>query len=181
MSTMIKNTAKFLAMVLVTIAVLFLLNRLPGWFEKGILRPYPSLEAVRARLEIADIFVPSYFPEGLSWPPTEILAQNKPFKAVIMKFSASGQSGTSLLITQFDASHELDPGREMRISSVRERLDYSLKGRSAALEVGQCGDGKPCSRISWTQGAMRLDIRMKSMPQELLRIAESMAAGPNSI
>jgi len=62
----------------------------------------------------------------------------------------------------------------MEISRVRERATYPLKGRSAILEVGFCGNGEPCSRISWREKNVRITVLARLTPFELLKVAESM-------
>lgn len=163
----------------VTIAALVAVLKIADWLPHAIqddgMRRYGTLEEARSKLKIRDIYVPSYFPQGfITWPPSEILAQNRPFTAVIMEFRQVGKGDTALIITQ-SASAAFVPGGKLEFSQIRETTAHKLKGKEALLEVGACRRGEPCSRISWNEGRYRMSIFSKYPPIELIRIAESMA------
>ncbi len=134
---------------------------------------YNSVEEVTAKLNLRDLRVPSYFPQSISWPPTEILAQAKPYHAVIMIFNAAGTRDVALVISQA-GSDAFTPPSLIPIAQTTRTVAYAIKGRAALLEVGVCRDKTPCSRISWTEGGSRIVLAMKAPPFELVNIAESM-------
>jgi hypothetical protein len=173
MRKIIRSLLSFGAAVGLLVVVLQLLNGMPLLVQKDLLRTYGDLDEVRSALRIAPILVPSYFPQDLSWPPEAILAQGRPFPAVIMEFGRAGVRETALVIVQADAGRAVGGGR-IRIGHVRESAGYSLKGRDAVFDVGACRDGGPCSRISWREGRYRIDVTARSAPFELIEIAESM-------
>ncbi len=149
------------------------MNWVPTVIEEGTMQRYQDIEAVKARLQIKNIYVPSFFPQTLEWPPAEVLAQEKPFEAVVMGFRRVGEEDIALVIIQAEgASLTYDTG--IGFDEINERVPYDLKGRRALLEAGYCRDGSPCSRLSWEEGDIRLKISIKSQPPELIRIAESM-------
>jgi hypothetical protein len=156
--------------------LLFLLrffNWLPLMVQTGSMRGYRDLEEARGALQIRTILVPSYFPQHLQWPPSRILAQKKPFPAVVMEFEKMGSKVTTLLISQ-STSEGFLPEEKIRFVQVNETVAYSLKGREATLRVGVCHRNETCSGISWKEGEYRIRVLALSTPFELIKIAESM-------
>src|SRR3990172_13056941 len=70
------------ALFIVTLAGLALALKLLGWLplalEKDSPRSYRSIEEVRAELRPSTIYLPSYFPQYLKWPPSEVYAGRSP-------------------------------------------------------------------------------------------------------
>jgi hypothetical protein len=163
----------FAALVAALVAGLKLFNWLPLAVQKDAMRKYASIEEVRSALGIKDLYVPSYFPQSLTWPPSDIMAQGRPFTAVLMEFNRVGGEDIALIISQA-ASRSFDPTLKIKLSQVREKVAYDLKGREAVLEVGVCEGGGPCSRVSWEEGRYTIRVVMKSPPFELLKMAQSM-------
>jgi len=163
----------FAMAIVVLIGVLKVTNWLPTVFQEGIIRKYDSIEEVKLRLRLRDIYIPSYFPQKFRWPPSRILAQSKPFIAVVMEFRNMETGETALVITQSE-NREFAPDKSIVISQIKEKVNYSLNGKPSALEVGVCKNDIPCSMISWEEGNTWIRVEMKSTPFELIRIAESM-------
>ena len=161
----------------VTVAILVALLKVTGWLptalQEGLMRRYDSVEEVKAKLHVKDVYVPSYFPQSYRWPPSRILAQSRPFVAIVMEFRNVRTGETALVISQ-SAHKDFVPDKRISLIKVRERVDYPLRGRSSLLEVGTCKNDSPCSRISWREGIYRIAIEMESAPFELLKIADSM-------
>ena len=173
---MTKNLRNFLIFVLtiaLLVVVLKVINWVPTAVEEGLMRKYNSIEDVRSKLKIRDILVPSYFPQSFSWPPSVILAQTKPFHAIVMEFKHI-ESGDTAIITSQTASQDFIMDNKIRITQVREKLPYSLKDRKAVLVVGTCIKDEKCAQISWDEGKYKMNIIMKSTPFDLIKIAESM-------
>ena len=163
--------------LLMTVAILVLtlkfLNYLPMAIQSDTIRRYQSIDEVRSRLNIRDIYIPSYFPQGLVWPPSEILAQGTPFAAVIMAFNSAEKEDIVLIISQ-SASANFKPDEKIRMQRIKDRVDYPLRGRAMMLEAGVCINGGPCSRVSWAEEGYTITVTAKSEPPELVKIAESM-------
>jgi hypothetical protein len=164
----------FLITVAVFVGILKVMNWLPMMMDQNTVREYPSVEAVSSSLGISDIYVPSYFPEQLGWPPAEILAQKKPFEAVVMEFMQSGGDETALVIIQAERP-EFAQNAKLRLLDINENIPYTIGSKTALLEAGTCRDGSPCSRMSWEEDGRHISLTMKSKPIELIRIAESMS------
>lgn len=163
----------FAAAVLILVAVLKVTNWLPTVLQEGGMRKYSSIEEVKSKLRIRDIYVPSYFPQRLAWPPSRILAQSRPSIAVVMEFR-HGDTGEIALVISQSGRKDFAHDRQMSLVQVREIVSYPLKDRTASLEVGTCRNDVPCSRITWNEGGYWITVVMKSPPFELLKIAESM-------
>lgn len=165
----------FTSTIAAVIITLLILNWLPLALQKETVRRYATFEEARAKLNLREARVPSYFPESIRWPPREVLAQTRPFPAILMVFNKVGSREPHLIISQ--TASEAFPGNGyLSLHTIKERVQYQLKGKKALLKVGTCGDQEPCSSIAWTEGAFRIFLTMKEPPFELIRIAESMAS-----
>ncbi len=173
----VKIRAKGFFYLIITVAaviiVLKTLNWLPTLLQQDTIRRYGSIEEVRAKTKIRDVFVPAYFPQSIMWPPSEILAQSRPYPAVLMVFNAANKREVVLVISQA-ASDAFSKNALIQFDRITRTVPYDLKGRKALLEVGDCKNDEPCSRISWIEDEFTITLTMKSRPFELLRIAESM-------
>jgi hypothetical protein len=163
----------FAVTLAVVVGLLKVLNWVPGALEPGLMARYPSIEAAASRLGIRQINVPAYFPESLRWPPAGILAQSKPYQAVVMEFARAGDGQIVLVISQA-ASPNFEPDVAIRFDTISETIPLDLGGRKARLEAGACGDRSACSRIQWDEGKVRIVLTMKAPAVELVRIAQSM-------
>lgn len=152
------------------------LNWLPLIAQNDLMRRYGDFEEMQTSLGIRQVFVPSYFPEDFRWPPTGIIAQGKPYPAVIMEFGRSGEgkAGEVGMMIYQAAKGGFSPGGPLELSRVRERATFSLRGRTAILEAGSDENGEPCSRISWREKEVRITVLARLAPVELMKVAESM-------
>lgn len=169
------GTLAFAAGLALLILALKAFNGLPLIAQQDLMRRYGDFEEMRTTLGIGQVFVPSYFPEDFRWPPTGILAQGKPYPAVIMEFERSGgKAGEVGMMIYQAARDDFAPGGPLGITRIRERATYPLRGRSAILEVGSGEKGDPCSRISWREKDVRITVLARLTPFELMKVAESM-------
>lgn len=174
MRTGLRSVFYFLLTIAAVVLTLVVLNRLPLVLQRDTLRPYASLDEARSRLNIRELKVPTYFPQSITWPPARILAQSKPYPALLMVFHRGPDRDPALVISQA-ASDSFTGDSYITFVRITEKAQYQLKGRRSLLEVGTCSDDEqPCSRIAWTEGNMRTIVQMKSSPFETIRIAESM-------
>lgn len=168
-----RRLGSFAIGIAILVGATMAVNWVPVVVQGDLLREYGSVDALSASLPALPVYAPSYFPQDLRWPPSRILAQGRPYPAVLMEFERRRSGGTALVISQ-SAGGEFRPDGKVRIVKLKEKTSYSLKGRSARLEVGACEDGATCSRIAWTEGTYRIDVTGRSVPLELIRVAESM-------
>lgn len=163
----------FTAAVAVLVAAIKILNWVPSVAQPDLLKKYRDIEEVKTGLNLRGIIIPSYFPQNLKWPPSSILAQGKPFPAVVMEFEQDFSKETVLVISQ-SVSENFQADGKISVVQLKERVNYPLKGRDAVLEVGFGKKGEMCSRVSWKEGKYWIHVMSKSPPFELLKVAESM-------
>ena len=119
--------------VLVLAGALKVINWLPSAVQEGFVREYKGIEDVREKLKIRDICIPSYFPQSVKWPPSAIWAQTRPFTAVVMEFRNVENGDIVLTISQVSAGARFIPDNKIKIEQLREKVDYSLKGRKSSV------------------------------------------------
>ncbi len=168
-----KKILLFSMVIAALTALLGFFNWLPLHIEEGIARRYSSIEEVKTKLKLKEVFVPSFFPQQYVWPPYEIIAQTKPFTSVIMKFRRINGKQDALVICQFTAAASV-PDCSPRMIQISESTAFKMKGRMAVLEVGACGHNEACSRMSWLEGRYRITVAVDAPPFDLVKISESM-------
>ncbi|MDH4163747.1 MAG: hypothetical protein OEW15_13840 [Nitrospirota bacterium] len=173
MRNQLKGIVVFLIMAAILLGALRLLSWIPEAFDTGSFRRFETPEEARSHTKIGQIYLPAFYPQSVTWPPTLIGAQTHPYPAVITEFSGKGREGVYLTITQTALSRRPLAARIL-MASVREKVTYPFKGRKALLEVGVCEDDKQCSKFSWDEGPFAMALIIRSAPTELVRMAESM-------
>ena len=176
--TRIGRTARGLLWILVlaamAVGLLAAVNWLPSLMQLDFARQYDSIEEAKRAGGLDTVLVPAYFPEGISWPPSLILAQKKPYQAVVMEFREAEATETVLIVVQSSLQGNDAQLQRIRLSEVKEETEYRLKEKRALLQIGTCDNGMPCSRMTWQDGALRCTVLLMSSPFELIKIAESM-------
>ncbi len=173
MKRSIYSFLSFTLAVGILVAVLKVINWIPLTMQKDTLRRYTSIDEVRTTLNIRQIYIPAYFPQNIVWPPSGILAQGRPFPAVVMEFK-NRDSGAVVLVLSQSRGGPSPAGSAAEVAAVRETVPFSMKGRRAVLVVGECAKGEACSRITWSEDGYEINALMKAAPSQLTRIAESM-------
>jgi hypothetical protein len=173
MNKIFSGPISFVLMIAVIIIVLKVMNWIPLSLQQETIRRYGTVEEANAALHTKDIFVPSYFPQQISWPPALILAQGKPYFASVMEFTRANTGDIALVITQSEGG-TLSVEKPIEILVVKEKVRYVMKGREAVLTVGSCRNDEPCSGITWQEGKYTMNVLMKSTPFELTKIVDSM-------
>ena len=165
----------FIVAVTILVVTLKVLNWAPDILQEGLPRTYDTIDAVKSRLKIRTIYIPSYYPQGLHWPPARITAQSKPYMMILMEFTGEEDNNVSLVISQTALPHAA-PKASIELIQDNERVRFPFKGRDALLEVGLCANNVQCSRISWNESPYRIEVVMLSPPTEIVKIAESMVS-----
>ena len=163
----------FALMIGLLVIALKIVNWIPLTMQKETVRRYGSIEEVQRALNMKDIYVPSYFPQQIIWPPSAILAQGKPFRAIVMEFTRADKRNIALIISQSEGT-ALNVENPIEIVAVTEKVRYTIKGRDAVLTVGSCKNDEPCSGITWSESKYTMTVLMKSAPFELTKIVDSM-------
>jgi hypothetical protein len=163
----------FILAVAALIGSLKVLNWTPSLLQEGLSRTYVSIDEVKSKLHIRNIYIPSYYPQGLQWPPARITAQSKPYTMLLMEFTRKEDNNVSLAISQTLLPHP-PPKETIEIIHTNESVNFPLKGRDALLEVGLCRNNEQCSRISWNDPPYQITVVMLAPPSEIMKISESM-------
>jgi hypothetical protein len=156
------------------VALLAALNWLPSLTQKDFAMRYNSIDEAKRSTGIATVLKPAYFPEGISWPPSFIVAQKKPYQALVMEFRGTASGKTSLIIIQSSSPDAEEQFQRIRISEIKEETEYRLKGRPAVLRIGTCDNGSACSTLAWLEGDIHHSVLFVSSPFELIKVSESM-------
>jgi len=166
------SLAIFLVFTGVLIVALRVLGWLPDFLQPGVVRRFTSIAEAQSTLGIPKIYVPTYFPKTLQWPPSLVLAQTKPFTAVVMGFHRVDSRVVALVITQ-TASLRLQQRPEIRLKAVQRTASVDLKGRAAVIESGLCDGDEACSSIVFAEDDSWIKIQMRAPAEELLVLAAS--------
>ncbi len=156
------------------IALILIFNWLPSQIQQNTAQQYNTIEAAKKAAGVNNILVPVYIPEYISWPPSLILAQKKPFHAVVMDFKNIRTNYTHLFIIQSSSQESEARFQKLAFTEVLEETEYILKGKNALLIVGECNRRVECSKIIWQDGGIYCSVFLMSSSFDLIKIAESM-------
>lgn len=162
----------FFITILVTVLVLKLVNWVPSTFFKEDIRKFRSLDEVKDKIKVAKIYTPSYFPEHIQWPPSEIFAQRKPFVLITMHFPHRDSRMTALSIYQADKNAGYEP--PLDILYRRDERPVSINNRKGTLVLAVCRGNERCNSLSWEEGGMRIILVSDDIPDQLMKMASSM-------
>ncbi len=161
-----------------TAAVLRAVDGLPAYLggaRRGEER-FDSVEAVERRLG-ERLWLPSYFPDSLRWPPAGIRVHAGPPPSVVLTFTDRGGEPLLLLVQSLRGfgtpPPELFPG-----GGVLQTVTVPLHGAPAALSRVVDGDGRVWHELGWSTGDRRVVLRFRGPVAELLRIGESVRGRP---
>ena len=160
-------------MIAVTVMLLDLLNWVPDAVQKDGVRKYKTIEDAKAALKLGKLFLPSYFPQYLIWPPSEVYGRRKPSKMVLMHFINYDRKDVVLSIMQAEASDPHPLRSRIEPVKIRRRDAVLIKGRRGELSLALCSGGEPCNSVTWEEEGYTFTIIAKDSVQELLKIAES--------
>ena len=146
MNKTFSGSLSFALLIAIIIVALKVMNWVPLSLQQETIRRYGTIEEVRAALNPKDLSVPSYFPQQITWPPSLILAQGKPFFASVMEFTRADKRDVALVISQSEGQ-ALNVEHPIEIIVVKEKVQYVMQGREAVLTVGTCRDDEPCSAL----------------------------------
>lgn len=158
--------------VLIAVLVLKLFNWIPQSFLKEDIRKYKTIEEAVKQLKLSKVYVPTYFPEHIKWPPAEIFAQKKPFVLVMMHFAHTDTRSFALSVYQADSKAGYEP--QMDILYLKQEHPLFIKGKEANLRLAVCRGNEKCNSLSWTDQNFRITLVSDDTPEQMQRMAESM-------
>jgi len=152
---------------------LYLLKKLPSFIQESEEKLYSNIEQAEYALGLR-IFLPSYFPEYLIWPPSEIKVERKPSILISLVFLSRSPSSPSLVIHQIISNKskkmELDFMKTKRPS---QESQVSVGGAKGTLIVGMGVDGKRWAHLGWKAGDRTIVLTANCSVEDLLKIARS--------
>ena len=151
---------------------LWILNAVPLLLEQEGFRSLKNIGETQAYLGTR-LPLPRYFPPGLVWPPSAILAQRKPFPAYVVKFQKRGERKVSLVLSVAPPRRPLS-GFHIEPAMGLRRMRVNFADQSAELVIGRLRSGERCCLLSWVQAAKRWTLSGLLPPSEILKMAESM-------
>jgi hypothetical protein len=172
----VKMLCLFVLMLSATILVLLLLNWIPLAVRNDGIRKYASVEEVQKKLHLRKVYLPSYFPDYLQWPPFEIYAQSKPFTLLLMHVKEREKNRIVLAMRQVDARVSSPMRLRIEPTQINKQEQVTLKGHPAVLSWASCDDGTVCNTLAWQEDGYTLTLVARESVAELIRIAESMLA-----
>ncbi|MFO0752126.1 MAG: hypothetical protein U0411_02210 [Thermodesulfovibrionales bacterium] len=164
----------FFILLAVLVGALKLINWLPLAIEKGTLRKYAGIEELRAHFPHEKIYLPSYFPRNLAWPPAKIVAQRKPSTAITMYFSEQDTGKVGMTIQQLGTGAGRPPSSALRVVKPLRESQVLIRDRAGTLVAALCEEEAPCHQLSWREGNFTLILTATVPQRELIRMAASM-------
>ena len=156
-----------------TAAVLRAVDALPAYLGvagRGV-EGFDSVEAVERRLR-ERLWLPSYFPDSLRWPPAEIRVHAGPLPSVALTFAGSERDARLVVFQSFGA-FGTPPPQLLPAGRVLQTVTVPLHGAPAALSRVLDRDGRVWHELGWSTGDRRVVLRSRGPVDELLRMGES--------
>jgi hypothetical protein len=166
----------FSIMIAVIVTMLDLLNWVPTAVQKDGIRQYKTIEDAKSAIKLGKLFLPSYFPQYLVWPPSEVYGRRKPHKMVLMHFTDYQRKDVILSIMQAESADSQPLKSRIEPVTTKKKEAVLVKGRKGELSIALCPGGEPCNSVSWQVDGFTFTIIAKDSVQELLKIAESMVS-----
>jgi len=164
-----------ITLVMCTIVIsLYLLKKVPSYIQETEEKFYSTVEESEYALGLR-IFLPSYFPEYLIWPPSEIKVVRKPYLTISLVFLSRSHSSPSLVIHQIISDNKnkevdldfMEPKRPF------QRTQVLVGGAKGTLIVGVGEDGKRWAQLSWRTVDRKIVVIANCSVEDLLKIARS--------
>lgn len=151
---------------------LYLLKRVPSYLQESKEKSYNNIEEAEYALGLR-IFLPSYFPEYLIWPPSEIKVVRKPSLTISLVFLSRSRRNPSLVFHQiFSSIKEVKPSfTELKRPLQESRV--SVGEVNGTLITGTGEDGKRWMQLNWRAADRRMILIANCSVEDLLKIARS--------
>src|SRR3989304_7406911 len=166
-----------ITLVMCTIGItLYLLKKVPSYIQESEEKFYSTVEESEYALGLR-IFLPSYFPEYLIWPPSEIKVVRKPYLTISLVFISRSYSSPSLVIHQI-VSDTSKSKKEVGLDFMEPKRPFqetqvSVGGAKGILIVGMGEDGKRWAQLSWRTADRKIVVIANCSVEDLLKIARS--------
>jgi hypothetical protein len=151
-----------------------LLNILPLYFDKSLLRGYTNINELKNSLKIKDLLLPTYLPENIKWPPSKILGQSTPYLAIILEFTSATNNDTILFISISENKNFKYPNNII-LHNNSKTFTININNRPALIKAGFCQDNINCSEIIINDVKYQIVLKGKIQLPVLLKIAKSIS------
>ncbi len=178
-SYFLREISKILLSITILISIvsisLYVLKRVPAYIQEREQRSYSSIEEAEYSLGLR-IFLPSYFPDYLIWPPEEIKVTRKPSLMIKLVFISQGDNRPSLIIHEIISS--ADEGESTRVDVMEPKThsgesEVSIGASIGVLELGVVEGGRRWTELTWNLRDRKMVLRSNRSVEDLLKIARS--------
>jgi hypothetical protein len=154
---------------------LYVLKRVPAYIQERKQKSYSSVEEAESSLGLK-IFLPSYFPDYLVWPPKEIKVVRKPSLIITLVFITQGDGSPGLVIHEIISN--TDESKRVGLDFMEpERhsgeIQVSVGGAKGTLKLGVVEHGSRWTQLSWKKVDRTMVLRSNRSVEDLLKIARS--------
>ncbi len=169
---------RYVAVVAAAASALLVLDAVP-WLLTGTSRGVVTCRSVEEaeRLLGAPLAVPAYFPQAYRWPPAAILVSARPRPAAALTFAPAVGAAEPVLFVQTPDPGAAPPERLLPKGKEIHAVDFDLGGTAARMsDVLLLPDGT-FHDITFVTGGRRFVFRFRGDPEEVLKMARSLARG----
>lgn len=154
---------------------LYVLKKVPAYIQEREQKSYGSVEEAEYSLGLR-IFLPSYFPDYLIWPPKEIKVVRKPSLIITLVFISQGDGSPSLVIHEIISN--ADESKWMGVDFMEPKrysgeFQVSVGRATGTLKLGVVENGSRWTQLSWKQRDRKMVLRSNRSVEDLLKIARS--------
>lgn len=158
-----------------TVLMLAALDAVPRALQPQVerLATVPSVEAAEKRLG-EKLAMPSYFPESLAWPPSQVrIARGDPPTVSISLLGRDGGGTRVLLCQTVGAEGAVSADLLPRPSRVLDSRKLQVAGAPGSLARVETPDGLLWHDLGWSHSGQQFVLRTRGTVTEALMMAES--------
>jgi hypothetical protein len=148
------------------------LDSMPTWLHgqpRGVRRA-TSVEEVERRLQ-SRVLLPSYFPDSLRWPPSQVRFTREDGGSVALDFQGKDGAPALLLAQTLASAATIPEGIQGRLAVI-QRQSAPL-GEDAVLARVVAEDGTLWNQLEWSRSGRRFLLRGRGSLEDLIRMARS--------
>jgi len=172
MSKIVLSITILMCVVLIS---LYVLKKVPAYIQESEQKFYSSVEEAEYSLGLR-IFLPSYFPDYLIWPPKEIKVVRKPSLIITLVFLSQVHGSPSLVIHQIISNKDESKGVGFDFVEPKRHsgeTQISVGGAKGTLKIGVGENGNQWIQLSWKEGDRKMVLISNGSVEDLLKIARS--------
>ena len=174
-STVSEGARALLTLALVlggTTVALVTLDAMPTWLHgqpRGVRRA-ATVEDAERRIQ-SRVLLPSYFPDTLRWPPSEVRFTRDGGGSVALTFQGTDGAPDMVLAQTVAGDGPIPDGLHGRLAVIQQQS--APLGDDAVLSRVVAEDGTLWNQMEWTRGGRRFLLRGRGSLENLIRMARS--------